>query len=634
MKSIYKNRLSIIIMTAIIAIIAGLAIPSSSYAASKCSTRSTTMNIDCPLFSKGTNADKTSKKMTNCANDASTASSKLDPNNIVHAHVLTATVCRVTSIMKGFTEGAWCKISEAFEPVLYSMITLSMICFGIMISLGMIQPGLGEYLGYLLKVVLVWAFATKSELAIDLAYNFFISVMDDGIRIVTTQILTLDYMDGPVRLQSSKIADNDPGSVLDGLDRLFSSIFLSSTPLSTSKHGVSLVGGVLGIQSSVPLGMSIGLFLALSSLYAIFIFIKSVIVFLLSIVGITFLIIMMPIFVMFALFNVTAELFNTWLKAIISYTLQPILLFAFLTMIERNLSNSLEGTACTIQQHVVDCANSRTNRSDGKTSSLMESRYCFAKEPCPTGVNCALVDPTSNWSLQNDWDNDNFIAKFISKIGSGVILLLIINSFLGWIPKLAQMLAGGIVPVLGGTKYSGSSEGVSHGILDGMDVLMSQFNKTAGETFVRYKKSRERAPLFDGNIFTKPQNPEEELEINPYAFSGAFLGSAEQTLVRGGYLNFDIDANDSINAGAAHDKMVDALTDKQQEKQEQAEAAAARDAQKQAEAAAARDAQKQAVTNSNTPDPNPNPNPKPEPVAPPPPPETNKPEPAPPPKTE
>lgn len=79
--------------------------------------------------------------------------------------------------------------------------------------------------------------------------------------------------------------------------------------------------------------------LYLIALYFIFFLIfKATIIYLTALITIGMIIIMGPIFICFMLFNITRSLFENWLRQLISYALQPIILFAgiaFISMIIR-----------------------------------------------------------------------------------------------------------------------------------------------------------------------------------------------------------------------------------------------------------------------------------------------------------
>ena len=97
-----------------------------------------------------------------------------------------------------------------------------------------------------------------------------------------------------------------------------------------------------------PLGF-IYIILYLIALYFIFLLIfKATIIYLTALITIGMIITMAPIFICFMLFNITRSLFENWLRQLISYSLQPIILFvgiAFISMIIRTEIYSTLGFA-------------------------------------------------------------------------------------------------------------------------------------------------------------------------------------------------------------------------------------------------------------------------------------------------
>ena len=89
--------------------------------------------------------------------------------------------------------------------------------------------------------------------------------------------------------------------------------------------------------------------LYLIALYFIFLLIfKATIIYLTALITIGMIITMGPIFICFMLFNITRSLFENWLRQLISYALQPIILFAgiaFISMIIRSEIYSTLGFA-------------------------------------------------------------------------------------------------------------------------------------------------------------------------------------------------------------------------------------------------------------------------------------------------
>lgn len=114
-------------------------------------------------------------------------------------------------------------------------------------------------------------------------------------------------------------------------------------PGSSSLIGLMIAPQTMAKLSSLlfvdPLGF-IYIFLFLIALYFIFMMIfKATIIYLTALITIGMIITMAPIFICFMLFGITRSLFENWLKQLISYAIQPIILFtgiAFISMIVRS----------------------------------------------------------------------------------------------------------------------------------------------------------------------------------------------------------------------------------------------------------------------------------------------------------
>ena len=72
--------------------------------------------------------------------------------------------------------------------------------------------------------------------------------------------------------------------------------------------------------------------------FVVMIFFNATVIYLSALIAVGMIIIMGPIFICFLLFGITRSLFENWLKQLISYAVQPIILFTgliFISMIIR-----------------------------------------------------------------------------------------------------------------------------------------------------------------------------------------------------------------------------------------------------------------------------------------------------------
>ena len=77
--------------------------------------------------------------------------------------------------------------------------------------------------------------------------------------------------------------------------------------------------------------------------FILMIFFQAAVIYLTALIAIGMIITMGPIFICFMLFGVTRSLFENWLKQLISYAVQPIILFTGLIFISMILRQEIYG---------------------------------------------------------------------------------------------------------------------------------------------------------------------------------------------------------------------------------------------------------------------------------------------------
>jgi len=108
----------------------------------------------------------------------------------------------------------------------------------------------------------------------------------------------------------------------------------NKTQVSPNRNGISrgLIHFFMANMSSSGMGAIIGL-LGLYTIYCfIFAAIKSIHTYLAAILGLAFLLTLIPMFVPFFLFKVTRNYFDKWYRIALSFVLQPVILFGFLSL--------------------------------------------------------------------------------------------------------------------------------------------------------------------------------------------------------------------------------------------------------------------------------------------------------------
>lgn len=166
------------------------------------------------------------------------------------------------------------------------------------------------------------------------ANNFFKLFIDGGLELIG-KIITGSLGDNG----SIVNVNDDPASVFSIFDGPFKMLFSQQTWLK-----------VLALVMSGLLGVVVALFIMVSAVFYFLSVAKVILMFLMSMVIISLLIFVAPLFLCFMLFQQTKSFFDSWWKMLISFTLQPVALFAsiaiFNLLIVITLFTALGFTAC------------------------------------------------------------------------------------------------------------------------------------------------------------------------------------------------------------------------------------------------------------------------------------------------
>ncbi len=253
--------------------------------------------------------------------------------------VYTRVLCIFNSTVGQAMSAMYCSVQEALAQPISIMLTLVVIIFGIGITTGMNHFTIKNTMIMFFKIALVYLFATQAEFGIGIAYKFFMGVAGGGADIVLGVLSP-----GGAAAAGSPSSINYPDSVIANVMGLITADSTNATPAfhtATSGNGSTL-------SNASPYCQSIIASIALALLYnmpVILVFIittiimyagmyaRALLAYLSAVVLISFLFIVAPIFLSFALFKTTQKLFEQWIKHLTSYTVQIIITFGILAMI-------------------------------------------------------------------------------------------------------------------------------------------------------------------------------------------------------------------------------------------------------------------------------------------------------------
>lgn len=258
-------------------------------------------------------------------------------------HVFSQVICSFVTVLNDVLGKIYCSMQVAIVDLLKIVLTIYVMIFGVQLLMGLTQLNSREIMTRLLKIGGVWMFATQATWMIGYVFNFFIDLGSSGIY----------WALGSIPISSSAfgtlpaVAANAPATPSTCIAQLYQTAdwqqlhsvmpvyaFMDQllycsilAPLSTASLGV--IGFFLAMIIVVPPITMLLLYWLWSILSVLA---RGLISFLMGISALAFLITLSPIFLSLMLFKATYQFFENWLKYMISYSLQIIIVFACIAM--------------------------------------------------------------------------------------------------------------------------------------------------------------------------------------------------------------------------------------------------------------------------------------------------------------
>ena len=240
-------------------------------------------------------------------------------------HIISSIICQFVDVLDHVMVSVYTGIRAAFMAPIRAMLTLYIAVFGAQVLMGTAQLHARDILGRLVKIALVWMFATDVQYGVGVAFTFYVGIMAEGGQIILNTIFTgqqneicgLDYSK---YLINGNSAPSDAMPLFGFFDDLISCTFKSSNGLNVTK----VMGFFLAVGFLYPPLMMIFSWWVQTTVFAVA---RTVLGFLTALAAITFLISLAPIFLSFMLFQVTNHYFENWLRFLTAYSVQVVLVF-------------------------------------------------------------------------------------------------------------------------------------------------------------------------------------------------------------------------------------------------------------------------------------------------------------------
>lgn len=314
--------------------------------------------------------------------------------------------------------------NNAYRSAVFGAMTLMVIIFGVGFVIGVIQPSFGQVLVRLVKLGIIMAMLAPSggwEFFSNNMVTFFNDGTDDLVRTVTAIGTGVEAPAGATPFYQ--------------FDRLAE--FLIHPETITAIMGAIFAGG--------PYGMMMGGLMIFAFAGFVGLLIKALKIYAVSYVARSLLLGLAPIFFIFLLFEKTKQLFMTWLNALLSLSLQPILLFTFLSFF-----------MILIESASKDMLNTEFCWTEFKTGDGTTNKFSFwrAKDPISGDVNKEENSWKGTFSCiaSGKGDCPEFPMNIIDVL-SFMILVYLAQRFAGVIERIANELANTFIALDTGGRF-------------------------------------------------------------------------------------------------------------------------------------------------------------------------------------
>lgn len=201
-----------------------------------------------------------------------------------------------------------------YQKAVYAAITLMVVIFGVGFTIGVIQASFAQVLMRLIKIGIIatvispggWTFFS------DYAVKFFMDGTDELVKGVI-QI-------GSGCATGSACAPPAGATPFYQLDKIAEFLIQPDT-----------ISAITGSVFSGPYGMAMGGLMGIAIWGFISLIIQALRLYATTFVARSLLLGIAPIFIVFLLFDRTKNMFSSWLNALVSLSLQPVLMFTFLS---------------------------------------------------------------------------------------------------------------------------------------------------------------------------------------------------------------------------------------------------------------------------------------------------------------
>lgn len=343
-------------------------------------------------------------------------------------NLISGTICTVQSLMAASMTNVYCDLVAEAMDVLGVLLTLYVIFYAMAVLFKIKE--IKEAPFRLLKVTVITIFITNFDYFYTYIYQVAFGFLDE----ISLAFMGLD--DSLVKVCGNCPAAGERMLVFERVDVIFNSVVGGSTVAGLAVLSTAWMATGFGIP--VALLMITGMVGMLTS------FTRLMISYLTSIMALTFVLMFTPMFFCFLFFEQTKQLFNRWVGSIVSYTLQPTLVLAFLFVLGEatSIDTLLRGVVCpgTYGSSVLGVSGSG-GAASGSCENPMIERAANYKIGFRWWYEISVVGPRIKDAFLENGKGGVLFDKMLAFLVAFYILNVVTGAFLTKIPQLSQKLS-------------------------------------------------------------------------------------------------------------------------------------------------------------------------------------------------
>lgn len=362
---------------------------------------------------------------------------------------------------KGITENV------DFVAGVRAAMALSIVFFAFNYMVGLSRITQKEFIHFAIKMsfMITLIGPTSWEFFYQYLFTLFLEGTDNLLQIMTSQfqhIAASPIAAAPYNITQADINNGVPNPGLipglstdGGYDIVRSNFaFLNETMARFFTTETNMK--ILALMMSFPIGFILGIMIYIAIAFFIFTVMKVLFVYLTSIIMISLLLFIAPIVIPFKMFKVTNSIFDKWLGQLISFSLQPVLLFTVLSIFNVFVFSTF------YQLLSFDVCWSCVLSVDLPISEIIDNAFGNFDKFC-------VFSSYTPWGLHNGLDAASKIAK--TPVGIFVVFIFFILTDImlkltDWITNIAGTMGAGAQSISAGDNSfaDNAKAGISSGV--------------------------------------------------------------------------------------------------------------------------------------------------------------------------